>query len=136
MIAAFDGFTLDDALAQRHLPMRAAILKRKNTAILRAYQSDRMFAKTTPDRLSALDVLLPRDGVPEIRVYIHTAQIDGRDGRSWVYSYVHGWALALKFNVTILTGQKHSVIDRIFTFRKKQPNGLFRQLRRLHLRHR
>ena len=78
MIVAAQGFAFDHAVAERHLPVRAAILKPIKLAAFGAHQGNRFAREMHAERLARFRFRAPGDGIPVIGMRADAAQVGRR----------------------------------------------------------
>src|SRR5262249_61474377 len=75
VIAALDLLAADAPLAQRELPVRAAILEREDLARVGPDEHDRLACKRHRERLAALQLSRLGDGIPVVGIARDAAQV-------------------------------------------------------------
>ncbi len=68
MIATPEALGTDDTRVERHLPVRAAILKREAGTVVRTDQNDRIAGEVHGQRLPRLQIARPGHRIPEVGI--------------------------------------------------------------------
>ncbi|GEN58556.1 hypothetical protein ANI02nite_04400 [Acetobacter nitrogenifigens DSM 23921 = NBRC 105050] len=89
MVATLNGLPAHSPLAERDLPVSAAIFESEDGAFVRSDKRYRMPGVTRGDNLAAPQFAAPGDGIPEIRIAVDAAKVLP-GGAVWRYGPIFG----------------------------------------------